>query len=143
MMMAHSYAHMFLVEGGAFRRMVTPLNLSIQNITRSKLTRTIIPHKFNKAETDSYSFLDGVIFVVVSYNLWISKNTQDIFPMTEHYTRYNVREHDHIRMPITTSTDGEIIAVTVGNAINQFILVSELVGITSDGGTNLATCKAI
>ena len=46
-------------------------------------------------------------------------------------------------MPVTPSTDGEIIEVPVGNLINQFNLGSKLFGITSDGRTNLATCKAI
>ena len=63
--------------------------------------------------------------------------------MTENYTRNHVREHVHIGIPITTSTDGESLAVTVGNVINQFNLWSKLVGITSYGGTNLARCTAI
>ena len=63
--------------------------------------------------------------------------------MTEHYTRDHVRDHDHIVMPITTSTFGESISVTVGNVINQFNLGSKIVGITSDGGTNLVRCKAV
>ena len=63
--------------------------------------------------------------------------------MTAHYTRDHVREHDPIGMHITTSTDGESLAVTVGNIINQFNLGSKIAGITSDGGTNLETCKAI
>ena len=46
-------------------------------------------------------------------------------------------------MPVTTSTDGYSLVVLVGNVINQFNLGLKLVGITSDGGTNLATCKAI
>ena len=63
--------------------------------------------------------------------------------MTAHYTSDHVREHAHIGIPITTSTDGESLAVTVGNVINQFNLGPKLVGITSDGGNNLAICKAI
>ena len=46
-------------------------------------------------------------------------------------------------MTITTSTDGEIIAVLVSNVINQFSLESKLVGITSEVGTKLVRCKAI
>ena len=46
-------------------------------------------------------------------------------------------------MPITTSTDDDIIAVPVDNVFNQFSLGSKLVGITSDGGTDLAICKVI
>ena len=59
--------------------------------------------------------------------------------MVEIYTRDNVRDHTHIGIPITTSTDGEILAYTIVNVIHQFNLVSKLVGITSDGKTNLAT----
>ena len=63
--------------------------------------------------------------------------------MTENYTCDHVRDNYHIGMPITTSTDGESLAVTVGNIINQFNLGLKIVGITSDDGTNLAACKAI
>ena len=58
--------------------------------------------------------------------------------MTAYYTSDHVREHNHTGIPITTSTDGDGIAVLVGYVINQFSLVSKLVGITSDGGTNPA-----
>ena len=63
--------------------------------------------------------------------------------MTAHYTKYNVRDHSHIDMPITTSLDGESLSVTFSNVINQFSLGLKLVGITSDGGTNLERFKAI
>ena len=63
--------------------------------------------------------------------------------MTAHYKCDHVRENSHIEMPIKTSTDGEIIAVPVGNVINQFNLGSKLVGITSDVGTNLVISKDI
>ena len=46
-------------------------------------------------------------------------------------------------MPTITSTDGENLAVPVGNVINQFNLGSKLVGIASDVVTNLARCKDI
>ena len=46
-------------------------------------------------------------------------------------------------MPITSSTDGEIISLPVTSVINQFILRTKLVGIKRDRGTNLATCKAM
>ena len=46
-------------------------------------------------------------------------------------------------MPITTSTGGDILAALVCDVINRFNLGSKLVGITSDGGTSLAICKAV
>ena len=63
--------------------------------------------------------------------------------MTAHYTREHFKEYAHIGMPITTSTDGKSLEVTLDNVTNQFNLGSKLVGITSDGRTNLAICKAI
>ena len=63
--------------------------------------------------------------------------------MTVYYTCDHVREHAHIGVPITKSTDGESLAIPVGNVINQFNLGSKLLGITSDGRTNLVTCKTI
>ena len=102
--------------------MFNHLDPSIQHITRSKLTSYFTRKKLNKAETYVSSLLDGVHCVVISYDLWISNTTQDIFPMTENYTCEHIRENDHIGMPITTSTYGYILSVSVSNVINQFSL---------------------
>ena len=73
----------------------------------------------------------------------MSKMTQDIFSMTEHCTRDHVRNNSHIGMPIKTSTDGKSLTVPVGNVIKQFSLGSKVLGMNSDGGTNLARFMAI
>ena len=74
-MMAHAYTHLSLVEGEAFRRMVTHIDPPLQPITMSKLTSTLIPQKLKKAETFVSSLLGGGSCVVVSYDLWMSKTT--------------------------------------------------------------------
>ena len=58
--------------------------------------------------------------------------------MTAHYICDNVMGHGHIRMFTKISTDGESLAVPFDKVSNQFNLGSKLVGITSDGGPNLA-----
>ena len=63
--------------------------------------------------------------------------------MTANYTPEHVRENAHISIPITTSNNGDSLAVPVSNVINQFGLGSKTVYITCDGRTNLAICKAI
>ena len=73
----------------------------------------------------------------------MSKTKQDIFSMTKHYTREHARDFACIGVSITTSTDVESLSFLVSNVINQFSLGLKLVGITSDGGTNLARCKDI
>ena len=107
------------------------------------MTSTLITQKLKKAETDVSSLLDGVRCVIISYDLWMSKVIQEIFSMMAHYTVDHVRDHAHTRMPITTSNYGESLAVPVGNVINQFNLVSKLVGIASNSENNLARCKDI
>ena len=77
-MMAHAYIHLSLVDVEAFLRMVTHLDPSIRPITRSIFISTLIPHKLKKEETYVSSLLDGVRCVVISYDLWMSKMTQDI-----------------------------------------------------------------
>ena len=62
--------------------------------------------------------------------------------MAVQYTREHVREHSHVYITITASTNVEVFSVSVGNVINHFNLGSKIVGITSDGGTNLVTRKA-
>ena len=78
-MMAQAYTYMLLVEGKLFRIMVTHFDPSIRPITRSKLTITLIYQKLNKADTDIYLLLGGVSCVVICYELWMSKTTQDTF----------------------------------------------------------------
>ena len=63
--------------------------------------------------------------------------------MREYYAHDHVRDHAHIKMPITTSNDDESLEVPIGNLNNLFNLGSKIVVITSDGETNLATCKSI
>ena len=78
-MIEHAYTHLFLLEREAFRGMVTHLDPYIITITRYNLTRTLIPNKLKKEETDVYSFIDVVSFVVVSYDFGMPKTKQDIF----------------------------------------------------------------
>ena len=79
MMVTHAYTDLYIVEGEAFRRMVTQYDILLQTITRSKLTRILVPQKLNKTETDISSLLHGMHFAVISYDLWMSNTTQEIF----------------------------------------------------------------
>ena len=79
MMMSHSYIPLPLVEGELFFSIILHLDPYIRLITRYKLTRTLIPQKLKKSETHVSSLIDGVHCVVISYDLWMSKTTHDIF----------------------------------------------------------------
>ena len=78
-MIAHTYTPLPLVEGGSLRWVVNCLDLSIRSMNRYKFTRSLISQKLNKAEKEVSKFLDGVRCVVIYYDLWMSKTTQEFF----------------------------------------------------------------
>ena len=102
MIMSHACTPLTRAEGEEFRMMVTHLDTIIRPITRYKLTRTLTTHTFKKAKKYVSSLLDGVRCVLISYDLWMYKTTQDIFSMKAHYTRDHFRDNDHMGMTITT-----------------------------------------
>ena len=63
--------------------------------------------------------------------------------MMAQLTHSRVREHAHIGMSITISTNDESISLTVSSVINQFSLGTKLFVIPNNGWTNLAICKEI
>ena len=44
--------------------------------------------------------------IVISYNLWMSRKTEEIFLLTAHYCTGTNINNTHIGMPSTTATDG-------------------------------------
>ena len=73
----------------------------------------------------------------------MSETALEFFSLTAYYTREHVRESFRIGIPITKSTYCESLAVPVSNVIKQFSLGSKVLGMNSDGGTNLARFMAI
>ena len=73
----------------------------------------------------------------------MSETALEFFSLTAYYTREHVRESFRIGIPITKSTYSESLAVPVSNVIKQFSLGSKVLGMNSDGGTNLARFMAI
>ena len=71
------------------------------------------------------------------------KDDTYFFSMTAHYTCVDVSDNAHIGVTLTSSTDGDSLEVLLSDVINQFSLGSKIVHIPSDGGPNLARCKAI
>ena len=140
MMTTHPLKTLLLVERGKLHIIATELDSTIWPINRYKFTRTLTPQKLNIAETDVSSLLGGMRCVVICYDLWMSKTTHEIF---QWWNIKQVSMSEHIVIIITISTDREILAVPVGNIINQFSLGPKIVGITGDGGTNLSSVGTI
>ena len=85
--------------------------------------------------------LSEVKAVVISYELWMSRKTEEIFSLTAHYCIGQERKNNHIGMPSTTATDGVSLSLSVIEAVENFGSEEKILGITSDGGGNLRVCR--
>ena len=79
--------------------------------------------------------------VVNSYNLCMSRKTEEIFSLAAHYYTIPDRNNTHIGVPSTTTTDGVSLSKYVEEVVENFGLKANIVGITSDGGGNIRVCR--
>ena len=75
--------------------------------------------------------------VVLSYDLWMSHKTEEIFSLTAHYSTGRERKKTHIGMPSTTDNDGVSLYLYVMEVVENFVLEAKIVGITIYGGGNI------
>ena len=109
-------------------------------VGRSKLSQSLIPTKKKLVEESVIERLAEIKAVVISYNLWISRKTEEIFSLTAHYCIGQERKSTHIGMPSTTATDGVSLSLSVMEVVGNFGPEENIVGITSGGG-NLRVCS--
>ena len=77
----------------------------------------------------------------ISYDLCMSRKTEEHFSLTAHYCTGHERKNTHIGMPSTTSTDVVSLSLSVMEVVENFGFEAKIVGITSDGGGNLRVCR--
>ena len=79
--------------------------------------------------------------VVISYELLMSRKTEEIFSLTTHYCTGPEINNTHFGMPSTTATDGVSLYLSVIEVVVNFGLEAKIVRITSNGGGNLRVCR--
>ena len=65
--------------------------------------------------------------VVISYDLWMSRKTEEIFSLTAHYYIGQERKNIYIGMPSTTATDGVSLSLSVMEVVENFCLEAKIV----------------
>ena len=136
-LMAHTFTSLFLVDHDCFRNLTQDLDPRLRPVGRSKLSRSLIPTKKKLAEKSVIERLAEVKAVVISYDLWMSRKTEEIFSLMAHYCIGQERKNTHIGIPSTTNTDGVSLSLSVMDVVENFGLEAKIVGITSDGSGNL------
>ena len=140
-LMAHVFTSLLMVDHDCFRILTQDLDPQLHPIEHSKISRSLIPTENQSAERSVIERLAKVKAILISYDLWMSRNTEEIFSLTSHYCTIPERKNTHIGMPSTTTTDGVSLYLYVMEVVDEFSLESNIVGITNDGGINLRVCR--
>ena len=111
--MAHSFTLMSLVDHDCFSKLTHDLDLRLHRVGRSKLPRSLIPTENQLVENSVIERLTKVNSGVISYDLCMSRKTEEIFLFTAHYFTGTERKNTHIVMPPTPATDGVYLSLSV------------------------------
>ena len=114
--MSHAFTFLSLVDHDCFRKLTQDIDPRLCPFGRSKLSQNLIPTKNKLAEKSVIERLAEVKAVVISYDLWMSRKTEEFFSLKAHYCtgRY------HIGVPSTTTTDGVSLSLSVMEVVENF-----------------------
>ena len=131
-----------LVEHEAFINLILKRDPRLNMISRTRLSRNLIPKKTAEIVKNVQDMLTHVPAVSLSYDLWMTRRAEEIFSLDGHYITGAAKTHTHLGMPWAKGgTDGQSLSVAVKSCIDKFHLRSKVISYTSDGGGNLKTCK--
>ena len=75
--MAHAFTSLSLVDHVCFRNMTQDLDPHLRPVGISKLSQSLIPTKNQLVDKSVIKRLEEVKAVVISYNLWMSRKTEE------------------------------------------------------------------
>ena len=85
--------------------------------------------------------LSEVKAVVISYDLWMGRKTEEIFSLTAHYFKVPYINNTLFGMSSDTATGGVYLYFSIMEVVENFGLEANILGITSDGGDNIRVCR--
>ena len=112
-LMAHAFTSLSLVDHDFFCKLTQDNDPRLRPVGRSKLSWSLVPTKKKLAEKYVIERLEEVKTVVISYDLWMSRKTEEIFSSAARYCTGWERKNTHIGMPSTTATDGVSLSLFV------------------------------
>ena len=68
-----------------FRKLISPLDPLIVSVLRSHLSKNLIPLKYEAIKSDAMKNLGNFPYVVLSFDLWMSVKSEDVFSISSHH----------------------------------------------------------
>jgi hypothetical protein len=132
-----------IVDNEVFRAFAWFCDATLPFPTRSKLNNDLLPQLRKEIATGIHIGLKSVRGVAVSFDLWMSRKTEDNLSFAIHYITEDWRwQHHHVGiMSCGDSSVGADIAAKLQPAIEELGLSTKIFAVVKDGGGNLFTAS--
>ena len=77
--MAKAYTPLSLVDYREFRKLISLLDPCIVPVSRPRISRNVILFKYDAIGSNAMKGLNNCLYVVLSFDLWMSVKNEDIF----------------------------------------------------------------
>ena len=84
-LMEKAYTHLSFVDWQEFRKLISLLDLCIVPVFRLRLSRNLIPPKYEDVESGVIKELNNCPYVVLSFYLWMSFKNEEIFSISAYH----------------------------------------------------------
>lgn len=134
-----------IVENPFFKAFVWLLDASLPLPSRRQLCEDLLPTLRQKGKDTIESLLLGVRGVAITFDLWMSRKSEDNLSMDIHFIDSTwVWRHHHIGIiSCKDSSSGEDIAPRMEPALKAYGLTSRVIAVVKDGGGNLSTATRV
>ena len=107
---AESLTRLSLCEMPAFRELIHILDPRILPVSRTRLTRKLLPALYDERKNDVSKELQNATCVALQFDLWMTKKTEEIFSLNANVGHKNI----HLGMPYSSGcTDGGALSLAV------------------------------
>ena len=146
MLCVKDYLPLSLCESEQFRKTIKDIDARLNPVSRSKLSRTLLPKKKDKVAESVTKRVKSFRCVTLAFDLWMSRAYTEIFSLNAHgilkkESTFNPT-HVHLGMPYSKNgTDGTNLSKVIARQVIDNGVNNMVVAYTSDGGSNLKTCQ--
>lgn len=127
-----------------FKALIWFLDPTIPFPTRADITQRYLPAFVDECTAHVTRLLGTTDGVTVTFDLWMSKKTDDILSLDAHFISDDWQwRHQHLGLVAMNGvTSGVVIAAKLRELLDRFHLKGKLFAAVFDGGANLQTARA-
>ena len=132
-----------IVTQPIFKAFVWFLDPTVPVPTRHEITGTLLPRMVGECKVKVRESLANVLGAAVTFDLWMSKKTDDILSVDLHYVDESwIWRHVHLGLvAMNGQTRGVVVANKLKEIFDDFKLMGRLYAMVFDGGANLSTAR--